>query len=40
MKVYLRLAAIALAMIAGLGLLELGVEGEAQAQPVSIQTAD
>ena len=40
MKLYLRLAAVALAMMAGLGLLELGVEGEAQAHPVSTQTAD
>jgi hypothetical protein len=40
MKLYLRLAAVALAMMAGLGLLELGDEGEAHARPIPTQTAD
>jgi hypothetical protein len=40
MKLYLRLAAVALAMMAGLGLLELGDDGEAHARPVPSQTAD
>ena len=40
MKLYLRLAAVALAMMAGLGLLELGDEGEVHARPVPTQTAD